>query len=551
MNKTRLAPLSALTLALVSIPTLQAATYQVIEMPTGELSRNSYSTALNNSGDFISTLEFKYNPPINIDLLDLESQALINGLTDIDAVADGNINADDLIFLYNAIKAQDGNVLFQQISQYGAAKGNTNVADSLTGFDIQIPEMGTLSNSVNTFAYDINNNGWVVGGATAPYQTLSYFNENDVEIKLQIRDFALRAFVDIDGTNIGLLPPEDKVGGKSEARGINDNNEVVGAATTAISESTQEAIDNCEDDEARGDVPLEYCLQNVASSAAYETRAAYWKLDADGQVIETKTFGILAEPAEDATRFYNSRAKAINNNGIIVGTSEGFYKGDPDKVSTFATIFNDEGEVGITDDNEYFASDAVGINDNNLVIGQGSKTINGYTRHKFFVHDIDNNETLYPKDFFTGSDSLAKGINNNNLVVGDGEVDSGLGVERRRHGFIYDYNEQRFTDLNDTIACDSPYTIVQANDINDFDEIIGTALMKKDLFNLAGEPLLNSDGSQAQSEVVVSVKLVPVAGGSNDNCEVEDTDKYQRKAGSMGIWFMFVTGLMLVLRRKI
>lgn len=550
MNKTRLAPLSALTLALVSIPTLQAATYQVIEMPTGELSRNSYSTALNNSGDFISTLEFKYNPPINIDLLDLESQTLIDGLTDIDAVADGNINADDLIFLYNAIKAQDGNALFQQISQYGAAKGNTNVADSLTGFDIQIPEMGTLSNSVNTFAYDINNNGWVVGGATAPYQTLSYFNENDVEIKLQIRDFALRAFVDIDGTNIGLLPPEDKMGGKSEARGINDNNEVVGAATTAISESTQEAIDNCEDDETRGDAPLEYCLQNVASSAAYETRAAYWKLDADGQVIETKTFGILAEPAEDATRFYSSRAKAINNNGIIVGASEGFYKGDPDKVSTFATIFNDEGEIGITDDNEYFASDAVGINDNNLVIGQGSKTINGYTRHKFFVHDIDNNETLYPKDFFTGSDSLAKGINNNNLVVGDGEVDSGLGVERRRHGFIYDYNEQRFTDLNDTIACDSPYTIVQANDINDFDEIIGTALVKKDLFNLAGEPLLNSDGSRAQSEVVVSVKLVPVAGGSNDNCEVEDTDKYQRKAGSMGIWFMFVTGLMLALRRK-
>ncbi|WP_416304834.1 DUF3466 family protein [Neptunicella sp. SCSIO 80796] len=563
MNKTRLAPLSALTLALVSIPSLQAATYQVIELPTDELSRNSYSETMNNSGEFLATLEFKYNPPINVDLLNLESQTLIDGLTDIDAVADGNINAEDLAFLYSLLQNNAGNYLFQQIGTYTSAKGNENAVNLISGFDIQIPELAELSNSVTTYAFGINDNGWVVGAGSAPYQTLSYFNENDVELKLQIRDFSLRAYVDINGNTVPLLPPEESLGGRSEARDINDNNEVVGAATIAISEATQEAIDNCEDDETRGDVPLEYCLQNITSSASFETRAAYWKLNAEGQVIETKTFDMLAEPDDDSTRFYTSRAKAINNEGIIVGSSDDIYQGPDMSVSgygrfvkgssiiTFATIFNDEGPIGFTNHDDYFTSEAVGINDNNLVIGQASKQINGYVRQKFFVHDIDNNETIYPKDFFSGSSSVAKGINNNDLVVGDGEVDSGLGINRRRHGFIYDYNEQSFTDLNDTIACDSPYTIVQANDINDFNEIIGTALIKKDLLNIAGEPLLNQDGSQAQSEVVVSVKLVPIAGGSIESCQVDDEDKYQRKAGSTGIWLILFAGLSMLLRRKI
>src|SRR5690606_21451258 len=134
MNKTRLAPLSALTLALVSIPSLQAATYKVIEMPTGEVSRNSYSQALNNSGEFLSTLEFKYNPPINVDVLDLESQTLIDGLTDIDAVADGNINTEDLIFLYNVLQANAGNYLFQQIGGYTSAYGDDNSVNAIAGF---------------------------------------------------------------------------------------------------------------------------------------------------------------------------------------------------------------------------------------------------------------------------------------------------------------------------------------------------------------------------------------------------------------------------------
>ena len=83
-------------------------------------------------------------------------------------------------------------------------------------------------------------------------------------------------------------------------------------------------------------------------------------------------------------------------------------------------------------------------------------------------------EITFPNDFFLGSSSNALDINNNGMVVGYGEVDASL-TGRRNEGFLYDIAAEQFYGIRELISCDSPYTIFQANSINDKNEIAATA----------------------------------------------------------------------------
>jgi uncharacterized membrane protein len=230
-----------------------------------------------------------------------------------------------------------------------------------------------------------------------------------------------------------------------------------------------------------------------------------------------------------------------------VGLSSDFYQ-DSENVSRFAAIFEGDAVTPITSDEEYFSSTAVDINNLGQVVGHGFKSINGTTRSKFFVHDINLNDTVFPEDFFQGSASVAKAINDNGIVVGFGQVDFTTN-NRRNEGFIYDHNTQVFQNVNDLLECNSPYNIEQANNINNANEITATAVVSKPARNiLTGEILLDDDGSEILVEKIVAVKLLPITGGNIDECE--DLDAIPERKGASLSYFYIVAFLLLGIRRK-
>ena len=133
-------------------------------------------------------------------------------------------------------------------------------------------------------------------------------------------------------------------------------------------------------------------------------------------------------------------------------------------------------------DNRASDSRATAINDAGIAIGYLNVFVNGSERKKFYYVDTNSEslEMIFPEDFFNGSSSEPAAINENGLIVGKGEVEthSSSRKARRTHGFLYDMNTDVFTDLNDFLPCDSAYTIIQANSINENNEISATAVVK-------------------------------------------------------------------------
>ena len=147
---------------------------------------------------------------------------------------------------------------------------------------------------------------------------------------------------------------------------------------------------------------------------------------------------------------------------------------------------------------------------------------------------------VLPKDFFTGSASTARAINEKGLIVGEGEVEThndDANTPRRRHGFLYDINANTFTDLNDLLSCNSDYTVLEARDINDNNEISATALIKVPRRDSKGELMFGEDGEQLVEDVVRAVKLKPISGEIDDCSKVED--KVERKGAGFGIVSLF------------
>ncbi|MEP2603139.1 MAG: DUF3466 family protein, partial [Paraglaciecola sp.] len=253
------------------------------------------------------------------------------------------------------------------------------------------------------------------------------------------------------------------------------------------------------------------------------------------------------EPEDSSTSVYTSTAVAINDYGIAVGESPDYYQ-DTTSLTVAAAIYEGDEVTTINYDEDVYTSTAYDINNDNLVVGNITKDVNGTTRTKFFVHDLDNDITIYPDDFFEGSSSIATSINDDGFVVGYGESEATL-TTRRTEGFIYDYKNDIFQGLNSLLECNSDYDIVQANGINEDSEIVATALVLKPETNIQGEIILDEYGAQTLVDTVVAVKLVPISGGSIDNC-----DAYEEETVRQGASFpLYLSGLLLGLvffRRK-
>ncbi|WP_299074353.1 DUF3466 family protein [uncultured Paraglaciecola sp.] len=567
MTKTRLA--AALSIALLVAPISQAAKYRVVELPVGNVGENSFPSAINNNGTSIVNVSNPYNVPIDLTLLDFESDTLIDGLTDVESASNGDFNIADYEILLGLIRAADGSQSAQQIASNISFLVSEGASNYIAGFDQRFEGENTFSLSTNNITKDINDLGFAVGSAEGFYKKVNYTFQTGTsegeENTFIVRDFATRGFVNLPDNSVVDLPaPETLAGGFSEAYSINANNQVVGYGTTLFtSESLQESVNECNDDEQRSDVPKESCISSVINSFSSsvssfaQLRGLIWQLDSQGNLVDTKELGILFEPEEDDTRNYTSQALAINDNGIAVGVSNNLYvEKDVTVTRNYAVIFNQDEIINLTPETDRnvarssnVISSAADINNDNLVVGYQVKSINGANRTKFFVYDMNLAEMTFPEDFFLGSSSVALDINNNGLVVGYGDIDASL-TGRRTEGFLYDNNTGQFNGLSDLISCDSPYTLVQSNSINDNNEILATALYKGPSRDLTGEVILDDDGNQVLVDLVKAVKLVPISGGELESCE-EPVDEINRdRQGATATWLIGLGLLLLTYRRK-
>ena len=557
MTKTRLA--ATLSLALIVAPVSQAARYRVVELPVTDEGQSSFPSTIGEDGNITVNVSGAFNVPIDLDLLDFDSDALINALTDIESARTGNFNSADYEILLALIRSADGTQSSQQIANTVSYLVSENETSYIPGFDQLSDQNNKFTFNSSTVVRDINDSGFSVGTGEGYYSKLNYTFEGGQNVNFVLHEFGTRAFVSLGNTVVGLPAPETMAGGVSEAYAINESNQVIGyGSTLIISDTLETSLTDCEDDELRGDIPFESCINSTissftASAASFaQLRGLIWQLDEQGNLLETKQLGILFEPDADDIANYSSQALAINDNGIAVGVSNGQYtENDVTVARNFAVIFDQDEIINITpepDNNVARSSNTISsaadINNDNLVVGYQVKSVNGTNRRKFFVYDMLLEEITFPSDFFLGSSSNALDINNNGMVVGYGEVDASI-TGRRNEGFLYDIAAEQFYGIRELISCDSPYTIVQANSINDQNEIAATARYQGTARDSRGEVLLDSAGVEIQVDLVTAVKLELIPGGEIESCD-PIVDKINRERQGASVVWMLGFGLVLL-----
>ncbi len=553
MRTLRLTSIAAAAAMIFATPAF-AAQYSVQEVDTYRTSLSATPTSINNAGTVTVLTDLRYNPPIDLSLIDFDSEFWIDSLTDIDAARNGNFNTEDLQAIVNFIISQAGTNQTQQIATNQSYLWENSTLIFEPGFDTVDDDFNGYSQSTDTRANAINDSGVVAGTSEGKYYKVPYTNEEGNEVTYLVQDHGSRAFVNINGNVVGIVSDSDIAGGYSEARDITNGLLVAGVEVIDPFETLEELVNvTCNDDEARGDIPVELCIQrqiNAGLQNSHKIRAALWQLDQQGNVLERTSFGLPITPDEDDNRAFISEANAVNENGIAVGRASNFFEDNDSFLTAYAAIFNGDEVTNITDRNEYLSSVANDINNQNIVVGEGVREINGSNRSKFFVYDLDNDSIQFPEDFFLGSSSVARAINDAGLVVGEGEVEADIRPNRRRHGFLYDINNNTFQDLNDLVACDSPYTIVQAHDINDSGQIAATALIVRNQLDIQGQELLDDDGNNIEQEDIVAVLLNPIPGGEIEDCAPDVDANQERSGGSTGL-LLILAGLLAGVGRKL
>lgn len=532
----------------------QAASYEIQELPTTNLSFNQFSSSIDNTGLMLTLISQPFNPPIDLSLITLDNLPL----TDPDAAALGNFNAVDLAIISSVIFAQtsSNSVYGQKLANFIAYETDGTDFDYVRGLDSETEATNGFTFSMATSLGDSVNGSHIVGTMAGPYSQIDYTNAENTDFSFNVNGYNFRAFVQVDEQITELLAPELSAGGISEAKAINDNLMVAGTSSFAMSTSLMTDIANCEDDDIRADEPVETCIYSLINQETVNQftgqrtnafvsrttrRATTWQLDNAGNVIDRVVYGLTFEPEADNTVVLISEAVDVNNSDIAVGST---IISVDERFTQAAALFEGGVSTRLVADDALLPNRSVGINDNGYVVGIRQQRINNTFRDKMFVYNTNTDEVTFPTDFFISSASTARAINNNNLVVGDGEIDAAAST-RPRNGFLYDIDADTFTNLNTLVACDSPFQIIAANDINDSNEIIADALVKKPRKDFKGEIFLDENGEQELIDVVVAVKLIPT-GNAPVDCEPTEDELATTERQGAGLGFLTMLGLCMI-----
>lgn len=602
----KLSPISLAVLPLLTMFSAQAAVYQIVELDTNNKVRSTSGAAATQQGAVVSNGSTFLDIALDLDTLDFEDEAIKSLLTEeqLENAKNGNIDATVTNILVSYL-ANNPSVRNQPI-------GISRIfIQPQNGVIAPLVVRDTTASRTNTeFAYAANNAGQIAAIATAPATKQNFTpvptppdeeeeEEEEPEIPVILQPYTawvpepgyMLGYV-IDGSNRIVLPPAftELGGGMSAAQDINNNGQVVGFTSAGVSDTIKTSVNGICTGNSQ---PIQYCLNQAmitrsislsnligqirlyqtvdASPQGYDERAALWQLNSDGSVSLVKTFGFLGEkgtgeaaPSSEEFRppTYYSRANAINDSGIAVGHS--LYS-DKERIVSFfdnfgfeyqriysapqATIYQGDEVKGFIDPSEWLASVAVDINNQDLVTGYAFKNINNAVRSRLFTYNINSSELKFIDGFFNSSGTEPRALNNQGQVVGRAEVIIGGTTDRRLHGFIYDTQSNTFSDLNDLIGCDAPYTLVDATAINDNGEILATALVSRPVLDASGQQQTGEDGAIIVREQATAVKLRPIPNGQPVNCSTEQ-NQYERQSGSTSAWWLMLLAALPFMRRR-
>lgn len=550
-----------------------AATYSVTPLPVKSIAKHNYARSIDNSGAMLTATQLEYNPPIDLDRLDDSTFYSTSSLESEEDVKQGIFSDRDYTTIVNYLLGARGSTSVQQLASYRSYITDTTDYDVVAGFDEVTDTFNDYTHSVVTIARDSLNGDYIVGTSEGLYKTLNYTNTNGDELTYTYSDMGQQAFVQVNGVTKRLAPTDTTLNGISEAFAVNQNLQVAGYGTTEFLQTTSvdgyttvaEKIAVCDDDETRGDIPVEICYRNIRLQSGLngyyfqsQMRAHIWQLDANGNVLSTTTYPLVFTPAEDDDLHYFTRAYDINNNGVAVGES---LTGETPLITRpqanavresgrVATIFENGETTEFLPRDENLQSAATAINDNNWIAGYVLRAPNQIARQRLFVYNKETGEARYPEGFFLSSGVDANAINNNNIVVGKADVEASTETTRETHAFMYNIDTDEFVDLNDYISCDSDYTLLEALDINDNNEIIANARVHEPATYITGNEIIDAEGQTSMTYDIKAVKLSPITNGSIESCEVVEDQPYERKGASMSVWWLTLMAALVAFRRR-
>jgi uncharacterized membrane protein len=562
---------SAVTAVAVS-PLATAATYDLTLTPVQDKSFFNFAQSIDNTGTMVVVNESEFNPPIDLSILDFESETFTSLFEDPEAVEQGVFSNADYQALYayvvNGRSGSSGiNILIQSLATYRSYQGDTVTADLIPGFDVIDETFEDYTRSAYSQVNDSVSGNYFVGAGSTPFFKVDYTDEDGDEFTYIVNDTLTQAFVEANGVTTALpptMPSDTGINGFSEAFAINESLQVAGWGSVSLTEDYQTDIDECLDDETRGDTPVELCIYNLTRSitAGSYRRAVTWQLDAQGNVLSSTQYGMVFEPEEDEDSIgYTSTARGINNNGIAVGSSHTgervIYTLPGGRAAYYANIVAATFANGETTEllprEENLSSSAIDINDDSWVVGTVLRENNGVARNQMFIYNIDSGEAEYPQGFFQTAAVTPRAINNNGIIVGEGEYESDVQTNRQLRAFMYDINVGEFVDLNTLLSCEQreQYTLVSAMDINDNDEIIANARYISTQRYITGEEVLTDAGDTVETDRVVAVKLTPNSTGSIEQCESVEEEPYERQGASASWYGIALLSLLAVFRRRV
>jgi len=561
----------------LSISSVYAETYKVVDLGSSSTHKFTTAKAKNDSGISVLSASQLFNFPVQFDLLSdtdyvaIQSLAasthtqdtLLGDIEDAEALKAGTPTANDFAWVVRYLQQTNRvkSSLYQKVGGGNILSNNGTDSVLVNVFDQKLSN-DELSNSTTDIAYGVTNDSWIYGSASAPYLPVDFTDSNDNAVKHWLRAYSTRGFITTDNGNTvkAIIPTENQLGGESSLLYMNDNHIGVGYMSTAIKQSVLDSLvdetGGCADPDVLKDISYELCVQRALdfeTDGAYTLEATKFTFDNQGNVTASESLGNLVTPNTEDTRIFKSYAQAINNNGVAVGFAHGWVKGEVAEPSTnearsfYAVMYKDGKAISFTKEpTKEFNSRTFDINDAGIAVGYVTKSVNGSARTKFYYIDTNSSDLnlVFPNDFFSGSSSVATAINEQGLIVGQGEVEtqnSGSSNPRRRHGFLYDINSEKFTDLNDFLTCNSGYTIIKADGINELNEISATALLKVDRRDAYGELVKDADGKQLTEDVIRAVTLQPTTG------EVEDCSKVEEKIKRQGAGFGWLSLLLIPL----
>ncbi|MGI2059364.1 DUF3466 family protein [Shewanella baltica] len=342
------------------------------------------------------------------------------------------------------------------------------------------PSDTAVINSVDTFYYGINDAGIKVGSMTAPEKKTENTATTDVtDDYWYYRDYEFRGVAKSGDIEIPLPPPytqfvnADKtktaeLGGWSAATAINNNNLVAGYASTAISKYGGDRVNYCLGTD--NTMPLDVCVQREqypnstgTRNIQYQTRGYVWQIDNDVATGTELPLGLT--PATDNTLTFTAQALGLNDNGIVVGRSHVYRNGNSKALAQDAAYWAKDTEGNyqyhwVPMGDSISSSIAYDINNSGILVGSYRSYIQGYLRDKFFVFDTNTPDVAYvtPNDFGSTTTDLSskpKDINNKGQVVGYIETTYDKEKPRPKAGFLYDNSTGEFNNLNKLLTCES------------------------------------------------------------------------------------------------